>query len=116
MYFNYCPITYNITYDYNGGSSSSSYMPDTWSVEYGNEYIPQPTRKGYIFNGWLPNDNANGNTIQYLSDLVYNENVFFDYTNTNRAATQDVTLKALWEPIKYTINLNDPLDIWIIRV
>ena len=108
---NYYPITYNITYDCNGGSSTGE-MPKTWNCENRENwdgFIPEPIKKGYMFNGWSVNDNKeDSNTLMNLSELVYNEDMFFNYTDEYRSPNISVKLYAMWEPIRYIINLEDP--------
>ena len=45
------PTTYNITYDLDGGSVASA-NPTTYNIETLTFTLNNPTRTGYIFNGW----------------------------------------------------------------
>ncbi len=85
-------IVYNITYELNGGENDPS-NPVTYTVNSGTITLADPTRDGYIFDGWSPTD-----TI--LS-----------------GSTEDKTFTALWSgPVAYSITYvlgggeNSPLN------
>ena len=48
---NWTPITYNISYDLDGGSVATP-NPDTYTVETPEFTLNTPTREGYTFAGW----------------------------------------------------------------
>jgi len=52
LYAVYEPATYNIYYEYNGGSAPSSGVPSTYTYGYGATINGRPTRYNYTFNGW----------------------------------------------------------------
>ncbi len=75
---------YEVDLDANGGTVSR----DHYEIEYRDSYsFPTPTRKGYEFVGWYHNS-----TQISLSGTW--------------TITRSVTLKAKWEPIVYSINLD----------
>lgn len=51
VYARWEPITYTITYNLNGGTVSSN--PTSYNIETNTFTINNPTKKGYIFTGWL---------------------------------------------------------------
>ena len=72
----YTAITYNITYDYNGGYAVN---PDTYTVE-NTITLNNPTKKGYTFAGWT---GSNGDTLQTevtISSLTGNLNYVANYS------------------------------------
>ena len=85
------PITYNISYDLDGGKiEGSSRNPTTYTVEDNNITLINPTKKGYNFAGWT---GSNGNTPETSVTI-------------NTGSTGDRSYKANWTPHKYTLNLN----------
>lgn len=103
--YDYSPYTYNITYDLDGGTNSTS-NPSTYNVLYGVS-LKNPTKKGYRFLGWYEgskkvtgiNEGANA-SFSSASDL---------YSKLKTRRTGDVKLTAKWQYITYYIqyDLND---------
>ena len=80
--------TYNINIDLASGAFAADYTaPTTYQVTNEDIEIPDPTRNGYTFNGWL----VNGATAPQK-----------DYT-IDTALAVDVTLVADWTAIEYKI-------------
>ena len=79
---------YTITFNADGGSvvSSINYTIDNAIT------LPATTKTGYIFGGWKPTATVNN----WLADTVYKGTV-------DAGKYGDVTLKAVWTPITYTI-------------
>ena len=73
-------IVYKISYNLNGGSSSTN-LPSTYTVE-DNITLPIPVKHGYTFTKWADNG--------YIP----------------KGTTGDKKFIANWEPIKYTIKYN----------
>ena len=73
-------IVYKISYDLNGGSSSTT-LPSTYTVE-DNITLPVPAKHGYTFTKWADNG--------YIP----------------KGTTGDKKFTANWKPIKYTIKYN----------
>lgn len=75
-------IKYNLTYDTNGGETinAGSYTVENYPI------LPTPVKKGYYFAGWTKSD---GTPISSLEGL-----------------TGDISLKATWGIINYTLNFN----------
>jgi len=72
----YTVITYNITYDYNGGHAVN---PNTYTVE-NTITLNNPTKKGYTFSGWT---GSNGDTLQTevtISSLTGDLNFVANYS------------------------------------
>ena len=77
----WAPISYEITYDANGGSVTNNKQ----AVKYNSSYILEtPVRKGYTFAGW------------YEDEKRYYDGVW--------ATSQNVTLKAKWNINTYRIS------------
>lgn len=49
--YDYYPITYNITYNLDGGKIATA-NPSTYNVLYGVDFANEPVRSGYKFLGW----------------------------------------------------------------
>ena len=76
--------TYNITFDPDGGVLETT----TVSIDYNTALVlPTPTRVGYTFDGWFSDTNR--------------------FNNGKWTYTTDVTLKAKWTPIEYSLTLKD---------
>ena len=122
---------YSISYDYDGGTKGT-YAPSTAVV--GSMFIvSQPTRLGYVFNGWYVSG-MNSTNIGYGSEgNFYNESIstttkyftteylspkdspeeFSEYFFYNlRISSGTVTFKALWTGATYSVayDLNDTGD------
>ena len=80
--------TYNINITLNNGAFAAGYTaPTSYDVTKEDITIPDPTRTGYTFNGWLVND-ATAPQKNYTIDT---------------AKAVDVTLVADWTAIEYKI-------------
>lgn len=121
----YKPITYTISYDYNGGTYSGT-QPTT--IGYFNKFsVSAPTRTGYLFQGWSlsnlkysstlsvvcqPEYSTDGtnfsdiNSSNYVSTL--SSNIYFRYLNVYGGT---VTLKAIYTPT-YTVNFEKDGEIY----
>ena len=82
----YSPITYSISYDYNGGNGTNT---DSYTIE-DEVVVSNPTRDNYDFIGW-----TGTGLSQSTKDLVISEGNF-----GNRG------YKANWEATPYNINYN----------
>ena len=80
--------TYTVTFNANGGTTSTTSKTVTYNQTYGT--LPTPTRTGYIFNGWFT---AVSGGTQKTSSTTY-------------TTVGNQTLYAQWTPITYTINFN----------
>ena len=86
--FNVTDLTYNISYNANGGSGA----PSTQSKYHGSTLTlrsAKPTRTGYIFKGWSTSSTATKASYQPGDNYTSNSNV---------------TLYAVWEKIQYNIS------------
>jgi len=81
-------ITYNITYDLDGGTVSGN--PSTYTVETDNITLKNPTKEGYTFVGWI----GTGVT-EPLKNVVI-----------NKGTMGDRSYRATWTPVTYTIKFN----------
>ena len=81
-------ITYNISYDLGGGSTSS--LTKTYNVESNTITLPTPTRTGYTFLGW---SGSNGNTPSTSVSI-------------SKGSTGDKSYTANWKVIQYDITYN----------
>lgn len=75
--YDYAPITYQINYDMQGGTNSST-NPTTYNVLYGVT-LQNPTRRGFAFDGWLLNGqkvtgiNPGANAVFTSESDMYNK-------------------------------------------
>ncbi len=81
-------ITYNISYNLNGGTAST--LKQTYNVETETFTLPKPSRTGYTFLGWT---GSNGTTPS--------KNV-----SISKGSVGDKTYTANWEAINYDITYN----------
>ncbi|MBP3920148.1 MAG: InlB B-repeat-containing protein [Bacilli bacterium] len=85
---NWITNQYNITYNLVGGSIENA--PTMFDVESDDILIPNPTKDGYIFAGWLINDNN-----EFITDYII-----------ENGSIGDIELTANYKPISYTIVYN----------
>ena len=83
------PITYNITYNTNGGTMPDGYAT-TYNIESVNITLPTPTRKGYTFAGWYANEG--------LTDPAV--------TSITHGSTGDKQFWAKWTANTYTVQFD----------
>lgn len=86
IYANWETITYNLTYNLIGGKIEET--PNSFNVESETIKIPNPTKEGYIFLGWMSKD-----------DVTFKK----DY-EIPKGTIGDIELTANYKPISYTIN------------
>ena len=107
LFIRYVPVSYKITYDFNGGNINGATSYENNSVicnpsdQFSDNCITNevtPTRDGYIFKGW--GIEKDGNTDQVL--VGANENVF-DIIMPNASGETNITLYAIWELYNYKI-------------
>ncbi len=84
LYAKWAYITYSLTYELNGGTNHPSHatsftVDDAWTYQ-------EPTRTGYLFDGWY----ANPSFTTPVTGLV-------------QGTTQNITIYAKWAPIEYVI-------------
>lgn len=84
------PVTYNITFNSNGGSS----VPAIAYTLEDSVILSAPVKSGYTFGGWQVSGAATGNWSG-----TYN-------AGTLTGMYGEVTLVALWNPVSYTATLN----------
>lgn len=121
----YKPITYTISYDYNGGTYSGT-QPTT--IGYFNKFsVRAPTRTGYVFLGWSlsnlkyslplsvvcqPEYSTDGTNFSDINSSNYvstsSSNIYFRYLNVYGGT---VTLKASYIPT-YTVNFEKDGEIY----
>lgn len=85
LYAKWIKNTYTVTFDYNGGTGSTTTKTVTYSELYGN--LPTPTWIGHTFLGWYYNDSR----IDKDSTVIL---------------TSNHTLIAKWNTNKYTVSFN----------
>ena len=101
LYAKWTPWTYNIKYDQNVKSTSSSKtVTDMPAAQTKTQEINvilsdnKPTRNGYIFNGWQVNGTG----------MIYQPGATFSQDGDSNGAT--ITLKAKWTPWKHTVHFD----------
>jgi uncharacterized repeat protein (TIGR02543 family) len=109
------PITYNITYDLDGGSVATA-NPTTYNVTTPTFTLNNPTKAGYTFTGWT---GSNGTTPQTEVTIVQGSMGNLNYTAHWSLDTYNITYDldggsvATANPITYnvttpTFTLNNP--------
>ena len=80
-------ITYNISYNLNGGTLTNVSNPTSYNITTETFTLNNPTRKGYTFKGWT---GSNGNTAQTSVSIA-------------KGSMENKSYTANWTPIKYNI-------------
>ena len=80
-------ITYNISYNLNGGTLTNVSNPTSYNITTETFTLNNPTRKGYTFKGWT---GSNGNTAQTSVSIA-------------KGSMGNKSYTANWTPIKYSI-------------
>ena len=99
-------ITYNISYNLNGGSVSSN--PTQYNVETNTFTLTNPTRKGYTFLGWTgSNGSTPSKSVQIEKGNIGNK----EYTANWEVITYTISYKTNMSslpsnPITYTVESN----------
>ena len=88
LYAHWIPQTYTVTYNANGGATSTASTTVTYASTYGE--LPTPTRAGYTFAGWYTAESG-GTKIE---------------ASTNVSISSDHTLYARWAANKYTVTFD----------
>lgn len=89
VYACYDLITYDITYNLNGGDGATN---TTYNVESATITLPTDlTKTGYTFAGWFDNEELTGDAV----------------TQITKGTTGDKTFHAKWTATEYTITYND---------
>ena len=95
VYAQWNAISYNITFDSDGGSTvSPTEAQKHYNIETGSPALPQPTRPGYIFKGWkLKSNSGNWNTST--------DTGVFNKIAEKNGKYGDIALIAVWEENTY---------------
>ena len=88
LYAQWTANTYKVTFDYNGGNTSTSSSTVTFGNTYGT--LPSSTRVGYTFDGWYT-AKTGGTKVD---------------ANTKVSIANDHTLYARWIAKKYTVTFD----------
>ncbi len=74
LYANWKEIEYKISFDSNGGSDieDKKYIITDNSI-----VLPNPTKPGYIFDGWYNNAEFTGNSVDSVTSGSYNDKKFY---------------------------------------
>lgn len=106
--YQYIPVNYAITYNMNDTSGSPESRavndpdnPSTYTVFYG-VHLKEPTRKGYIFTGWV---DQNGNKIEGINENIDMSFLAADGSSTTKDVKAElakrrsgnITLTATWQ-------------------
>ena len=89
VYACYDLVTFNITYNLNGGSGTMT--PTSYTITTTTFNLPTPTKTGYTFAGWYNNAELIGDKITQIAE----------------GSTDDKEYWAKWDPAKYTITYKD---------
>ena len=90
IYLNWQPVTYDISYNYNGGTVTSSNR-SSYTIETSSFTLHNPTKSNYTFSGWTGTGLSSKSTSVTISKGSYGDR---SYT-------------ANWTPKVYTITLNN---------
>ena len=102
------PIEYDITYIMNGGTNDPD-NPDTYTVEDTPIVLEDPTRTGYIFVGWTPNDTiSEGSTGDKTFTATWSDPIEYDITYVMNGGTNDPGNPDTYTVESPTITLEDP--------
>ena len=88
LYANFGIITYDITYNLDGGTNHAN-NPASYTVETPTITLQDPTRNGYTFGGWYNNSSFSGSPI----------------TTISQGSTDNITLYAKWTEITSTVTV-----------
>ena len=106
LYAHWKERTYTITFDATGGTIQESTKNVTYlSTQNNNVSSLNPSRTGYIFNGWYTEETDGIQVYKNNGGNNANSNTFWDSSN-QWIYTNDIKLYAQWTPITYTITYN----------
>lgn len=91
VYAHWTPVTYNITFNTDGGNSISGI---TYDIEDTSVSLPTPVKTGYTFSHWIVEEQE-GN---WTAGSTVNGTLASNYGN--------IGLKAVYTPNNYTLNLD----------
>ena len=80
VYAYYDLITYNITYNLNGGTGATN---TTYNVTTATITLPSPSKTGYNFAGWYDNEGLTGNAVTQIAQGSTGHKVFWAKWNAN---------------------------------
>lgn len=101
----FTPITYIIHFNLNGGSGNAPADKTCTIDSEANCMTPstEPTRTGYTFLGWgLERNNSTGSNDE-VKPLIQVEEAIGDILIPSLDANNEVTLYAVWEPVRYSV-------------
>lgn len=106
LYARWKEKTYTITFDANGGNITENTKEVVYnSTKNNNVSSLDPTKTGYIFNGWYTERTEGIQVYKNNGSSNANSNTFWN-SNNQWVYTDDITLYAQWTPITYTITYN----------
>ena len=106
LYARWKEKTYTITFDPNGGNITENTKEVVYnSTKNNNVSSLNPTKTGYIFNGWYTERTEGIQVYKNNGSSNANSNTFWNSSN-QWVYTDDITLYAQWTPITYTITYN----------
>ena len=109
MQFDYYPIAYTITYELNGGTNNSS-NPSTYNVLYGATFA-EPTKEGYIFDGWTIDGVKVTGINQGLNNTFANASAL--YSGLATRTTGNKTVVANWKEIDQATARTKVNNAWV---
>ncbi len=105
VYAKWTPINYKVTFNYNGGTATTSGMTGTKTFAYGQVInVENPTKKNNIFIGWQASnisvDNASygsaADSVDTIWDSVETYSTANYFKNLSVIKDRTVTLRAMW--------------------
>jgi len=76
LYAKWTPVTYTITYTLNSGTNNAA-NPANYTIESNDITLQNPTRTGYVFDGWYENSSFTGSKITTISKGSIGNKTFY---------------------------------------
>jgi len=113
IYAQWTPITYNITYNMNGGTNNAS-NPSTYTIETPTINLQAPTRDNFTFFGWEVNEGTSvlGSILSQTPTVTINNGTytFTNATEDNRYTNTKLQLYSSTQSIILQLKQNSNLE------
>ncbi|MBO4293159.1 MAG: InlB B-repeat-containing protein [Clostridia bacterium] len=113
IYAQWTPITYNITYNMNGGTNNAS-NPSTYTIETPTFNLQTPTRDNFTFFGWEVNEGTSvlGSILSQTPTVTINNGTytFTNATEDNRYTNTKLQLYSSTQSIILQLKQNSNLE------
>lgn len=92
LYAHWTANTYTVTFNANGGSSSTTRKIVTYGSTYGT--LPTPTRKDYTFAGWYTSSSSGTQVISSTAVKITSAQTLYAHWRKNTASTYTISFNA----------------------